>query len=82
MEAPMQQYQGAGFSKEASRLTAAPRRPLTNRMYNDRLHRFAHWEAGQGFDLLDPTAAEISALTISLILTVCLLNLSKATIPT
>ena len=50
-------------------------------MYNDRWLRFTHWAAGQGFDLLDPTAAEISALTISLILTVCLLNVSKSTVP-
>ena len=32
MEALMQHYQAAGFSKEFSRFAAAPRRPSTNRM--------------------------------------------------
>ena len=31
--------------KEVSRLAAAPRRPTTNRMYDDRWLRFAHWAA-------------------------------------
>ena len=54
-------YQAAGFSKEVSRLTAAPRRPSRNRMYNDRWLHFAHWAAGQRIDLLGPTAAQIAA---------------------
>ena len=33
MEAPMQHYQAARFSKEVSRLAAAARRPSTNRMW-------------------------------------------------
>ena len=47
--------------KEVSRLSAAPRtkRPSTNRVYHDRWLRFAHRAAGQGIDLLGPTAAEI-----------------------
>ena len=53
MEALMQHYQAAGFS----RLAAAPRRPSTNRMYDDRWLRFANWATGQGFDPLGPTAA-------------------------
>ena len=36
MEALMQHYQTAGLSNEVSRLTTAPRRPSTNRMYVDR----------------------------------------------
>ena len=43
MEALMQQYQAAGFSKEVSRFAAALRRPSTNRMYDDRWLRFANW---------------------------------------
>ena len=57
----MQHYQAAGFSKEVSRLTAAPRRLSTNRMFVDRWLRFTHWAAGQGIDLLGPTAAKIAA---------------------
>ena len=46
--------------EEVSRLAAAPRRPSTNRVYDDRWLRFAHWAAGQGIDLLGPTAAHIA----------------------
>ena len=35
MEALMRHYKAAGFSDEVSRLVAAPRRPSTNRMYDD-----------------------------------------------
>ena len=35
MEAHMRHYKAAGFSDEVSRLVAAPRRPSTNRMYDD-----------------------------------------------
>ena len=59
MEALMRHYKAAGFSDEVSRLAAAPRRPSTNRMYDNRWLRFARWAAGQGFDPLDPTAAQI-----------------------
>ena len=38
MEALMRHYKAAGFSDEVSRLAAAPRRPSTNRMYDDRWH--------------------------------------------
>ena len=41
MEALMRHYKAAGFSDEVSRLAAAPRRPSTNRMYDDRWCRFA-----------------------------------------
>ena len=61
MEALMQHYQAAGFSKEVSRLAAAHRIPSTNTMYDDRWLRFAHWARGQGIDLLGPTAAQIAA---------------------
>ena len=67
----------AGFSKEVSRLTAAPRRPSTNRMYDDRWLCFSHWAAGQGIDPLGPTAAQIT----SLILMAWHLKLSKDTVP-
>ena len=63
MKALMQHYQAAGFLKEVSRLAAAPRRPSTNRMYDDRwlrLNAFANWATGQGFDQLGLTAAQIA----------------------
>ena len=41
MEALMRHYKAAGFSDEVSRLAAAPRRPSTNRMYEDRWLRFS-----------------------------------------
>ena len=63
MEALMQPYQAAGFS-EVSRLAVAPRRPSTNRMYEDRWLCFTHWAAEQGFDLLSPT--QIAAFLYSL----------------
>ena len=57
----MRHYKAAGFSDEVSRLAAAPRRPSTNCMYDDRWLRFAQWAAGRGFDPLDPTAAQIAS---------------------
>ena len=66
MEALMRHYKAAGFSDEVSRLAAAPRRPSTNRMYDDRWLRFARWAAGQGFDPLDPTAAQIASFLFTL----------------
>ena len=52
MEALMQYYQAAGFSREVSKFAAAPtcRRPSTNRMYDDRWLRFTTWATGRGFD--------------------------------
>ena len=64
MEALIRHYKAAGFS--VSSLAAAPRRPSTNRMYNDRWLRFARWAAGQGFDALDPTAAQIASFLFTL----------------
>ena len=46
--------------EEVSRLVAAPRRPSTYTVYNDRWLRFAHWTAGQGIDPLGPIAAQIA----------------------
>ena len=66
MEALMRHYKAAGFSDEVSRLAAAPRRPSTNRMYDDRWCRFTRWAAGQGFDPLDPTAAQIASFLFDL----------------
>ena len=66
MEALMQHYQAAGFSKEVSRLAAAPRRPSTNRMYDDRWLCFANWATGKRFDPLGPTAAQIAAFLYEL----------------
>ena len=57
----MQHYQVAGFTKEVSRLAAAPRRPSTNRMYNNTWLCFAYWAAGRGFDPFGPTTAQIAA---------------------
>ena len=62
----MQHYKAAGFSDEVSRLAAATRRPSTNRMYDDRWRRFTRWAAGQGFDPLDPTAAQIASILFDL----------------
>ena len=62
----MRHYKAAGFSEEVSRLAAAPRRPSTNRMYDDRWLRYARWAAGQGFDPLDPTAAQIASFLFTL----------------
>ena len=52
MEALMQHYQAAGFSREVSKFAAAPtcRRPSTNRMYDDRWLCFSTWATGRGFD--------------------------------
>ena len=66
MDALMRHYKAAGFSDKVSRLAAAPRRPSTNRMYDDRWLRFARWAAGQGFDPLDPTAAQIASFLFDL----------------
>ena len=66
MEALMRHYKAAGFSDEVSRLAAAPRMPSTNRMYDDRWLCFARWAAGQGFDPLDPTAAQIASFLFTL----------------
>ena len=66
MEALMRYYKAAGFSDEVSRLAAAPRRPSTNRMYDSRWLHFSRWAAGQGFDPLDPTAAEIASFLFAL----------------
>ena len=62
----MRHYKAAGFSDEVSRLAAAPRRPSTNRMYDDRWCRFARWAAGQGVDPLNPTAAQVASFLFDL----------------
>ena len=66
MEALMRHYKAAGFSDEVSRLASAPRRPSTNRMYDDRWCRFARWAAGQGVDPLNPTAAQVASFLFDL----------------
>ena len=66
MEAIMRHYKAAGFSDEVSRLAAAPRRPSTNRMYDDRWCRFTRWAAGQGVDPLNPTAAQVASFLFDL----------------
>ena len=82
MEALVGHYKAAGFSDKVSRLAAAPRRPSTNRMYDDQCLHLARWAAGQGFDPLSPTAAQVPPFCIlSLILMVCLPKLLKATGP-
>ena len=52
MEALMQHYQAAGFSREVSKFAAAPtcRRPSTNRIYDDRWLCFTTWAIWRGFD--------------------------------
>ena len=59
MEVLMQHYQAAGFA-------TAPRRPSTNRMYDDTWLHFANWATGQGFDLLGPIAAQIATFLYDL----------------
>ena len=68
VDAFMQYYQAAGFSREVSKLAAAPtcRRPSTNRMYDDRWLRFTNWATGRGFNPLGPTAAQIAAFLYEL----------------
>ena len=66
MEALVRHYKAAGFSDEVSRLAAAPRRPSTNRIYDDRWLHFTRWAAGQGFDPLNPSAAQIASFLYSL----------------
>ena len=66
MEALMQHYQAAGFTKEASKHAADPERPSMNRMYNDRWLCFANWATGKGFDPLGPTAAQLAAFLYEL----------------
>ena len=66
MEALMRHYKAAGFSDEVSMLATAPRRPSTNRMYDDRWLRSTHSAAREGFDPLNPTAAQIAAFLYSL----------------
>ena len=66
MEALMRRYNAAGFSQEVSRLAAAPRRPSTNRMYDDSWLRFARWAAGQGFDPLNPSASQVASFLFTL----------------
>ena len=66
MEALMRRYKAAGFSNEASRLAAAPRRPSTNRIYDDRRCRFTRWAAGQGVDPLNPTAVQVASFLFDL----------------
>ena len=66
MEALMRHYKAAGFSDEVSRLAAAPKRSSTNSIYDDRWLRFTPWAAGQGFDPLDPTAAQIASFLFTL----------------
>ena len=80
MEALMQHYQVAGFSREVSKLVAAPRRPSTNRMYDGRWLCFANWATGNGVDPLGPTAAKKPLFCMNfLILMACRLRLSKDT---
>ena len=54
------------FSREVSKLAAAPRRPSTNRMYDNRWLRFAYWATGKGLDPLGPIAAQIAAFLYEL----------------
>ena len=62
----MQHYQAARFSKEVSKLAAAPRSPCTNGMYEDRWPPIAYWATGKGFDPLGPTAAQIASFLYEL----------------
>ena len=68
MDAFMQYYQAAGFSREVSKLATTPtcRRPSTNRMYDDRWLLFTNWVTGRGFDPLGTTGAQIAAFLYEL----------------
>ena len=54
------------FKRGLSVIASAPRRPSTNRMYDDRWARFANWATGHGFDSLGPTAAHTAAFLYEL----------------
>ena len=66
MKALTRHYKAAGFLDGVSRLAAAPRRPSTNRRYDDQWLPFTHWATGQGFDPLSPTAAQIAIFLYSI----------------
>ena len=66
MEALVRHYKAAGFSDEVSRLAPAPRRPSTNRMYEDWWLHFTRWATMQGFDPLNPSVAQIASFLYSL----------------
>ena len=66
-EGLVQHYQAAGLSSEVSKLAAAPGRPSTNGMYEDRWLRFSNWATG--VDPLGPTAAQIAAFLYELFAT-------------
>ena len=55
MEALMRPYLAAGFSDEVSRLTAAPRRPSTDRVYD------ASFDGCRARFLIDPTATRVAS---------------------
>ena len=78
----MRHYKAAGFSDKVSRLAAAPRRPSTNHMYDDRWLRFTRWAAGQGFDPPNPSAAQIASFFyILFLIQACLPRLLRDTGP-
>ena len=62
----MQHYPAAGFSREVSKLAAAPtcRRPSTNRITTT--GGYASLTGPQGVDPLGPTAAQIAAFLYEL----------------
>ena len=53
--------------EEVTRLTAASRRPSTNRVYDYSWLCFAHWAAGQVLDSHGPTAAQIATFLYYLV---------------
>ena len=66
MEALLQHYKAAGFSDEVYRLAAAPGRPSTKCMYDDRWLHFSDWTTRGGFDPLNLSAVQIAPFLHSL----------------
>ena len=90
IEALMRHYQAAGFSKEVSKHTAAPKRPSTNRMYDPlRIEcmttgSYASVTGPHGKDLIHLVPQLLKLLLFCmnfLILMACHLRLSKDTGP-
>ena len=57
---------GSCATLQSSKLAAVPRRHSTNCMYDDQWLHFTRWAAGQGFNLLNPSAAQIASFIYSL----------------
>ena len=69
MEILMQHFQATWISKGVSRLTAAPMRPLTIYMNDDRWFHFAGWAAEQRINPFGPTGVQVASFLLFLLRT-------------